>query len=63
MTAPALTPAQAAAEDLLAALWQAVDALNTAPRFQVGASDSYAIASLCDRAIAKATGKRKGGAQ
>ncbi len=46
---------------LLAALEQAVAALNTAPRFRVPSldTDSYRIASLCDRAIAKA----KGGAQ
>jgi hypothetical protein len=51
----------ASAPDLLAALEQAVAALNTAPRFAVPSldTDSYAIAALCDRAIAKA----KGGAQ
>jgi hypothetical protein len=43
-----------AASDLLAALERAVDALNTAPRFRVGDTDSYDIASLCDRAIAQA---------
>jgi hypothetical protein len=47
--------------DLVAALQQAVAALNTAPRFRVQSldTDSYRIASICDRAIAKA----KGGAQ
>ena len=47
--------------DLIAALEQAVAALNTAPRFRVASldTDSYRIASICDRAIAKA----KGGAQ
>ena len=50
-----------AAPELLAALDQAVKALNTAPRFHVPVlgTDSYKIAALCDRAIAKA----KGGAQ
>jgi hypothetical protein len=47
-----------AAGDLLAALEQAVQALNTAPRFRVPhlATDSYKIAAVCDRAIAKAKG-------
>lgn len=47
-----------AADDLLAALEQAVEALNTVPRFRVPHldTDSYAIASLCDRTIAKAKG-------
>ncbi len=42
--------------DLLAALEQAVEALNTAPRFKVPGldSDSYRIASVCDAAIRKA---------
>ena len=50
-----------AAADLLGAIAQAVAALNTAPRFRVPSlgTDSYAIAALCDAAIAKA----KGGAQ
>lgn len=52
-----------AAPDLLDALRQAVEALNTAPRFRVGDSDSTKIANLCDRAIAFATGKGKGGVQ
>jgi hypothetical protein len=47
-----------AAGDLLAALEQAVQALNTAPRFRVPhlGTDSYKIAATCDRAIAKAKG-------
>ena len=46
----------AAAPLLLAALEQAVQALNTAPRFRVPHldTDSYAIASICGRAIARA---------
>jgi hypothetical protein len=46
------------APDLVAALEQAVAALNTAPRFRVASldTDSYRIASICDRAIAKAKG-------
>jgi hypothetical protein len=50
-----------AARDLLAALQHAATALNTAPRFKVPSldTDSYAIAAVCDRAIAKAT---RGGA-
>ena len=46
----------AAAPDLLAALKLAVTALNAAPRFRVPSlsSDSYRIASICDRAIAAA---------
>jgi hypothetical protein len=48
---------QHAAPDLLKALQQAVAALNTAPRFKVPSldSDSYEIAAVCDRALAKAT--------
>jgi hypothetical protein len=51
---------RSAATPLLAALTQAVAALNTAPRFTVPSldTDSYAIAALCDRAIAKANGRR-----
>ena len=47
-----------AAQDLLDALQQAVQALNEAPRFPVPGllSDSYKIAAICDRAIAKAKG-------
>lgn len=50
-----------ASPDLLAALEQAVTALNTAPRFAVPSldTDSYRIARVCDLAIANA----KGGAQ
>jgi len=47
----------AAAPELYAALQEAVRALNTAKRFRVGDTDSYAIAALCDRAIAKAEGR------
>ena len=49
---------QLAARDLLAALTRAVAALNTAPRFRVAslATDSYAIAAECDKAIATAKG-------
>jgi hypothetical protein len=46
-----------AAPELQAALEEAVRALNTAPRFEVPSSmhgDSYAIAALCDAALAKA---------
>lgn len=49
----------AAAPDLLKALREAVRALNTAARFSVGTTDSYAIAALCDAAIAKAEGRKK----
>jgi hypothetical protein len=47
-----------AASNLLGALEQAVQALNTAPRFAVPHldTDSYKIAAVCDRAIAKAKG-------
>lgn len=47
-----------AAHDLLAGLKQAVAALNMAPRFAVPSldTDSYRIAALCERAIAKAKG-------
>ena len=49
-----------AASDLLEALELAVTALNTAPRFIVRVqgtrTDSYDIAAVCDRAIAKAKG-------
>jgi hypothetical protein len=49
-----------AARDLLHALEQAVAALNTIPRFPVPSllSCSYRIATVCDRAIAKAKGGR-----
>jgi hypothetical protein len=47
-----------AAQDLLEALEQALQALNTAPRFRIPHldTDSYEIAAACDRAIAKAKG-------
>jgi hypothetical protein len=47
-----------AAEDMLAALEQALAALNTAPRFKVPCfkTDSYAVATLCDHAVKKAKG-------
>lgn len=48
-----------AAPDLLEALEQALVALNTAPRFKVpilGVIDSYAVAAICEAAIAKAKG-------
>ena len=40
--------------EMLAALILAQEALNTAARFRVGDTDSYRIASIVDRAIAKA---------
>jgi hypothetical protein len=50
--------ARQAASELLEALEQAVVALNTTPRFKVPSLDtnSYEIAAICDRAIAKAKG-------
>jgi hypothetical protein len=47
-----------AAQDLLDALEQAVAALNEAPRFAVPDldTDSYEIATICDKAVAKAKG-------
>ena len=52
---------QLAAGDLLDALQLAVQALNTAPRFPVPhlLSDSYRIAAICDRALARAKGGAK----
>jgi ribosomal protein L37AE/L43A len=46
-------PQQAAPDDLLDALQQALTALNTAPRFAVPAlsTNSYAIARNCEQAI------------
>lgn len=44
----------AAAPKLLAALLLAQQALNTAPRFRVGDTDSYKIAATVDKAIAEA---------
>ncbi len=43
-----------AAPKLLAALLLAQTALNTAPRFRVGDTDSYKIATVVDAAIAEA---------
>jgi hypothetical protein len=44
---------------LLEALEQALEALNTVPRFPVPSllTDSYRVAAMCDRAIAKAKGR------
>lgn len=44
--------------DPIEALERAILALNTAPRFRVPSldSDSYAIASFCDRVVVKAKG-------
>lgn len=47
----------AAAPPLLFALRSAVNALNVAPRFRVGGTTSYAVAAMCDQAIAKAEGR------
>jgi hypothetical protein len=44
-----------AAPTMLEALLLAQRALNTAPRFRVGDTDSYRIAATVDKAIAKAT--------
>lgn len=46
-----------AAPALLEAVQNAVHALNTVPKFRCGVSHSYAVASMCDAAIAKAEGK------
>lgn len=43
---------------LLTALQLAQRTLNTAPRFRVDETDSYAVASLVDQAIAEADGGR-----
>jgi hypothetical protein len=43
------------APELLGALLLAQEALNAAPRFRVGDTDSYRIAATVDKAIAKAT--------
>jgi len=45
----------AAAPAMLAALRLAQEALNTAPRFRVGDTDSYRIAASVDKAIEQAT--------
>jgi hypothetical protein len=47
----------AAAPELLAALRLARNALNVAPRFHVGSTDSYEIAAACDKAISKSEGR------
>jgi hypothetical protein len=51
----------AAAPRMLAALMLAQHALNRAPRFRVGDTDSYKIATVVDRAIAGATTGKDGG--
>jgi hypothetical protein len=50
--------AKAIAKEMLDALEQAVQALNTAPRFRIPhlKTNSYKIAAICDKAIAKAKG-------
>jgi hypothetical protein len=50
-----------AAPRMLEALTLARHALNMAPRFRVGDTDSYKIAAAVDRAIAEATAGRDGG--
>lgn len=45
----------AAAPDMLAMLRQALEALNTAPRFKVGSTDSYAVARWIESVINQAT--------
>ena len=50
-----------AAPKLLEALTLAQRALNTAPRFRVGDTDSYKIAAIVDRTIAEATARPDGG--
>ena len=47
-----------AAPELLEALRLAQSALNTAPRFRVGDTDSYKIAAQVDKAIAEADATR-----
>ena len=47
----------AAAPELLAALQEAVTALNVKEKFPVYDTDSYAISARCDKAIAKAEGR------
>lgn len=39
------------AEQLIKALTMAIEALNTAPKFKVGDTDSYAIAAACTKAV------------
>jgi hypothetical protein len=48
-----------AAPALLAALRLAQRALNTAPRFRVGDTDSYKIAAQVDQAITSASTRRQ----
>ena len=48
----------AACPDLLSACVAALEALNTAPRFNVGTTTSYRIASQVEAAIAKARGQK-----
>ena len=50
------------APELLEVLRLAQLALNTAPRFRVGDTDSYKIATTVDNAIAQASGKTPSGA-
>jgi hypothetical protein len=49
----------ASAPAILEALRLAQRALNTAPRFRVGDSDSYKIAAIVDEAIREATARRE----
>ena len=60
---PAIQEANArlatAAPAMLEALRLAQDALNAAPRFRVGDSDSYQIAARVDEAISEATARRE----
>jgi hypothetical protein len=51
----------AAVSDMLAAMRLALEALNTAPRFRVGDTDSYKIAAIVDRTIADVTVSQKRG--
>jgi hypothetical protein len=48
-----------AAPTMLEALRLAQRALNTAPRFRVGVTDSYKIAAIVDKAIAEADAARR----
>ena len=48
-----------AAPAMLEALRLAQSALNTAPRFRVGDTDSYKIAAMVDEAIEAATARRE----
>ena len=50
-----------ATSNMLAALQLAQAALNTAPRFRVGDTDSYKIAATVDKALAEATMPRENG--